>query len=656
MQQIKQTIIERILPFRADKDELQLPLFPNSKRPRIVGKLHVVNPEPSDKYKLLIFAPRDLPAHTQFNQIINVFNEQEFGFELCLRRTPTLPDHICVWLFVSQLDDDELQTQIVLGCGSTRLTSLANETNVIQLVDSGDQSTQARLDLFVDDLILDNKHCLLDLLKHPVARERQILSNLLPLAQEYIDEVKNYYKNYTHNNEAFFCKVVSPMGDLPLLSWTLLTTQIYARNSEAQSYFSHLLDISLDRLGLTLSDCVPKKPFLSDILAEMVLWQERAKVYSYDTSRTSEHQHIGSDQWTRLGCMPDQRIATGDCEDFAESMLETLYQFKRTQFSPQCTELLAVQDHLKHYTSCLTIGQLKSDSGYVGHAYVTLLDQRWLRDLVKFDKSRKPKFFESNFQTFKREALYPPIFLEGTAYTQSTWSLQNLKQNKDDIRLYSNSQLIFNTTETMRDPEKWERIIKFRIPASTIMSSQKYGQVYTLLAADLYAYEMKEYNAVQLLLSESNDKNNADEKPSVGANQQALAVYSPKIKIDCALRWRPNQVRQMLHLLRDMPNTSFASPPQLTQDTMLQYQKNMCFNSKNNKVAEFDIRLVDFQQFEKSIRLAVQQLKTQLADIDFSLTKTKKNSIDELYQTRYQIIPISNEVDLMNIAIWKTEL
>lgn len=419
------------------------------------AKLHVLTPRDHERYKLFVFASRDVHDDSAYNPVFELAADEWAETAFLLRNKPTLPEFLQCWLFADSEDEDGIKTQTLLAWNRVRPQQLMrNEPYSLPMHD-----VEHRLQA---DLELQLKNTPSSWLPAPSHSRRQIEEQM----KAYMDQVNTAYDEHERNDEAYFVYVDTPIGRLPVLSYVVLACQIRQHNEKALRWLEYLLEISACRLHTTADDLLNRPDEWGELIAEMALWQIRARVYTPDWVRVAGDKKVGGDQWARLGCFPDPGLSCGDCEDFSELVLEFVHVFKYCKLGERASPLLQLlQRRLRQYTPFMAIGQLKSGPGYVCHAYVILLDSRWVQNTV--DQIVHPSMAN----------VLPALVIEGTAYTESTWSKDTLKMQAEKVRQHQLAQGIMECPTAQSNPERWERILKCKTPAAIVNLERQYGQV-----------------------------------------------------------------------------------------------------------------------------------------------------------------------------------
>jgi hypothetical protein len=555
-----------------------------------------------DKFKLLVFASRDISDDSAYNCTTELFLDRSINFNFLLRTVPTVPDKINLWLFCMFKDENGLLCEELFAWASCTPAQLINSNNAVNMVDVAG-TIQARLQICIADDLTEQQRQQLQISND---QQNGVTNQLCELL---IEQVSKTYDRFRHTSDSVFIWLDSQIQRLPLIAFVVLSSQIRVDPPKAEAFFLHLLNLSCDRLrknanSLKLEDC-------TELLAEMALWSVRSKIYIYDTVRGQEKRRMSSDLWSRMGVFPDASYASGDCEDFSEMVLEFLHILKYIPLSKNCASLQQIQRCLLQYTPCMCVGQLASGSKYCPHAYVVIVDTIW------FTKRLSKQTYCSKL---------PCIVIETTAYTQSTWSASTIQGNPQMDEVYHLQCRLAATLTFMNAEDRYDRSIKWKMPVSVVNKENKYGKVYALLTSDYYNAQLDEFEAMHLLLSTQT----IAENPRLGVDHLQLATYSNDIQFTVANRLNKETTMQ---LNQEMKNLPFSHFPKAPVDT-----KIVAVPMRNKRCMLFDIRYVDWQEHEST-------LTTMFREFLKLLDQTKTWNI---YR---QSVAVSDDCKLVQISV-----
>lgn len=385
-----------------------------------------------------------------------------------------------------------------------------------------------------------------------------------PFTQRLIEQTQKAYERYVNPQEGYFDAVDTQAGLLPAIGFVVLAAQIRVVPHRAELWLLHLYRITCARLNCDAED-VPQQ-LKGEIICEMALWQIRAKLYVYDTVRSPNGGRISCDQWMRMGCFPDQALAGGDCEDFSVCILEFFRAWCGIDLVSPVLNIL--QRTLLKYTGCLAIGQLRTSKGFASHAYVILLDSRYLQSLYHRSKTNDKGAWSSTIEFQKA------LVLEGTCYTESTWrglSTQNLDvlstpnrelqlRIKSEHRLYKLQCGLLDVPEFASNVDRYERMIKFRMPSSVVEKEMKYGKIFSLLTADFVPHPTaKQLLSVHWMLS--TERSEHLNVPRIGIDHSLVAYYNSEIHLHSAVELPEDRAAMLNQVLKDLPFSSFQQAP-----------------------------------------------------------------------------------------------
>lgn len=231
--------------------------------------LLVQYPESSDKYKLLIYASRDIHNHSIYNRIIEINNDETTDIDFCVVTLPKSPDYIYFWLFVDTIDEDKLQIETFLGCGKSNISNFCKTKHSIDLYNLN-KTLQAKLRIKVDNPLNQIKN-------NAIEQSYDSLPALL------IEKVASAYDQFIKDDDSFFTYVATPEGLYPIISYAIMSQQLQVSKSDGHLYLQHLLNISCHRLEIEQGSINKNSNCIGELLSEMLLWSIRARIYTSDT-------------------------------------------------------------------------------------------------------------------------------------------------------------------------------------------------------------------------------------------------------------------------------------------------------------------------------------------------------------------------------------
>lgn len=337
-------------------------------------------------------------------------------------------------------------------------------------------------------------------------------------------------------------------------------------------------------------------------------------------------------------------MAGGDCEDFSVCILEFFRAWCGVQLvSPLLNEL---QRRLLRYTPCLVIGQLRTEKGFSSHAYVMLLDAQYLQ-----------LAHHNQLQSAKNSALglQRSLVLEGTCYTESTWrglqagstgplgtpNIALQLRMKREHRVYKMQCRLMEAPEFAANRDRYERIIKFRMPAAVVEKERKYGKVFSLLTADFVLRPgHRELGSMHWMISSQRSEDLG--VPRIGVEHNELAYYSSQIHLHTAVKLNEPQADALNVVLKDLPFSCFQQAPDYAQpadDARDARLLDRFDNSPARSVRRmlFDMRWCDWEHYESSIRRGFTQFVTALEP--------------ELWSIEFQRVDVSKAIALMVISV-----
>lgn len=652
-------------------------------------ELHLDNNEKSETYDLFIFASRDVQGdqsldRTTFNLKLNT----PTNIDKLLRVEPKLPERLNFWVYPTCEDKDGCASQTLLCSAWCDTKELQNAGILLELEDATHQKqghliirlseqTVAKIGWYLqpspksrearkplDEESENKENATAGAFEHAfgqthrdalpytageasaslkvVSHERPTSPSVHPLAQKLIERTQKAYERYVNPQEGFFDAVDTQAGLLPAIGFVVLASQIKVVPHRAEMWLLHLHRITCGRLGINAQD-VPQD-LIGELICEMALWQVRAKLYVYDTVRSPNGGRISCDQWMRIGCFPDQALAGGDCEDFSVCILEFFRVWCGLRLvSPLLNELQRV---LLRYTPCLVIGQLRTEKGFSSHAYVMLLDSKYLQHAHR-----------STLMQAKEAGLgmQRSLVLEGTCYTESTWrgleagntgplgtpNIALQLRMKREHKVYKTQCKLMEVPEFASNPDRFERIIKFRMPAAVVEKERKYGKVFSLLTSD-FVLDKHSHGLASMHWMLSSQKSEDLGVPRIGVEHNLLAYYGTDIHLHAAVKLSEPQADALNVVLKDLPFSGFQQAPEYAQpandarDARL-VDRYDASPSRSVRCMLFDMRWCDWQHYESSIRRGFTQFVEALEP--------------DLWSIEYQRVDVSKAIALMVISV-----
>lgn len=155
------------------------------------------------------------------------------------------------------------------------------------------------------------------------------------------------------------------------------------------------------------------------MLVDMCTLLTRPLIYINDSAPMPDGADESIDQWMQIGTFPMQSTAGFDCEDGAGLMMSIVFALKHMVVPSDMTaspRLIDLHRFVQLYTPFIALGNLKAgeqEGEYVSHAYVTLLDARWVD--CQINSSRPPP------------VLAKAITLEATSHLSAVWDDKSTK-------------------------------------------------------------------------------------------------------------------------------------------------------------------------------------------------------------------------------------
>lgn len=411
------------------------------------------------------------------------------------------------------------------------------------------------------------------------------------------DELYQPSSGYSYNEQnQIFIDFKSPFCDsLPLILWPLLATRVCYTNL---SYLIRLSEIAYTLLGYTTLDTLNKLTTdeSSELLAEMLILPTRCTLYVPDYERKKyrgQYESSPSDQWSRPGTFPSQHYMGVDCEDTTEWILELIYVLQNAYIPTSQRLLYKLQQIAKQYIFGLALGTLKYNNEYEGHAYIIGLSSHYVQSVIR-NKS----------DSISISAAVPSgLLLETTNYTGSVWN-PTVWRNQSSSAMDSYNQVnTFLESFQGKTYERYDRLIRYCMPASQVEKEKTYG--------DIVQFHTLDGLSVVFL---------SNRKTKLGVPVKDLLFYqleSDRFKIISDLSNHPNLISSLIQsTCHSMPRSflpTFLSIDDGTQYTnTLKVQMGDYYHDKkvmsgySKGLPTFTMRYFDYQHESTKI---IQQLK-----------------------------------------------
>lgn len=448
----------------------------------------IINPRVDDQYTLFLFASSDIQQQPELNKYISLPPNKIIKTSFCLTIYPNLPYKLHTWLFVTCKDIDGLKTQTLLATGEIKMKQLLYNlnSNPITLKDIK-TNTQANITILCPNatklkyINIDHSKDIVDL-----NRDELRLGNtnpMHPVAKRYLDQIYNVYNQVKHEHYQKFAYIDTHCGRIPLLAFPILATKIRPSATTGSTLLERLLNYSCLNMGLNVNYLVSQSLNIKmEIICEMLTLIPRMLLYELDYIRTGSaiNKITNCDQWTKLGVFPTLGLAAFDCEDGAELILELFHVFKYTQLDTNKSPVLFhLQQLLNSYTPFLCLGLLNdSNVNLTPHAYVILLDSNYVNHQILHYPN-----ITTNYS--------PTCILESTNYTQSVWNLSDSTTQEEELQEYDTTAEEIPIKSLNRQDNKWQRMIKFKMPLAVIKKENMYNTITAILTADHHTPDHK---------------------------------------------------------------------------------------------------------------------------------------------------------------------
>lgn len=402
---------------------------------------------------------------------------------LTVRSKPRYPSILHLYVFVtnSSLDENHAASEIHRGSGQVFLQSLlmsSSSRTSVSIYDSTNKNLIGYIQLTVTTPISNSASFFHRWSPHMLPFP-SIVDSLIKKCTNLYDS--KLYK-YEEGKQVFYA-ITTPIGDLPLIAWPLLATQVGYEDTEAQVFLTRLATLAFElsadgsaRGSASLE--LMSEDELADMLGEMLTLVSRSTLYVPDYLRKiarGNHSITTTDQWSRPGTFPRPECVAVDCEDSSYQVQEILYVLQHVKLNPETSDisLLTCMQHVANqYVSALTLGTLyESENKYSGHAYVILLPRDYVETVIL---GKLPNTEQNSWK-------WHCLVLETTNHNQSLWN----------EKYWENTPLTaYGTTTAFMDSlppgssAKWERLLRYRTPAKVVCEQKIYGDITQLHTTD----------------------------------------------------------------------------------------------------------------------------------------------------------------------------
>lgn len=278
-----------------------------------------------------------------------------------------------------------------------------------------------------------------------------------PLA-DYTRLARETYAAYKSSYLSLFTYAHLPMGEYPILAFVWLTTQVQSTNENTDALFSNLYAVAVRNQ--------PEQATSGQILNELLTLLTRTGLYTLDRRRNQvTDTYANEDQWLSMNWFKNPAEAAFDCEDASEHVLELFYAFTRHPIPYHAAPLETLRQYALGYTAFFTMGTLNCNEEETPHAYVILLDRRYIQAQLE------------GVPLSRVEHLQPALVIEGTSYTEGAWCINGDAKQEELAVTVAESCAIYTEESVFR------KILKFQAPLRMIQASNMYIRVSGLVTA-----------------------------------------------------------------------------------------------------------------------------------------------------------------------------
>lgn len=398
----------------------------------------------------------------------------ETPYSLSIRSKPKFPTYLHLYVFVtnSNLDENHAPSEIHRGSGKIFIQTLLSTSlhHTIQIYDSTNHNSIGHVTVTLNS---PRSGGYFSFFSKASSQSGDIHS--------LIKQCKALYDNNSYSYDAdkqVFYAITTPVGDLPLIAWPVLATQVGYVDYDAQLFLTRLAKIAFQLQGYGTSDYSILEKLspdeLSDLLGEMLTLVSRTTLYVPDYLRKASRgsQTTSTDQWSRPGTFPRPECVAVDCEDSSNHVQEILYVLQHVKLVENHDFLLLsyMQHVANQYVSALTLGTLyEAENKYSGHAYVICLPKDYMATVIQAKLANT------------RQWEWHCLAIETTNHNQSIWSESYWQSNDSALRSNYEEETAFMDSI---GSEKWERLLRYRTPAKIICDQTIYGEITQLHTTD----------------------------------------------------------------------------------------------------------------------------------------------------------------------------
>lgn len=444
--------------------------------------LEIQHPRADDKYTLVAYPQytNSLMQHYPSNlqQSKEIVAGQEMSMSLFFPMIPSNNPSTCTdyhfWIFVINHGDDEdhLEVEKHLASGSIAVHDFLETDEIECVLHSIDQRSQGTLTLFHDQLRSN------PILKRAISRSRSRSSkNESNVSNEWIQKARDVYEQKRvefDDQSVFYSMGVHGGEDLPIIAFPILSTMIQYKVKEAEEFFVHLIAMTSEvhQIDIMHPDVHLDEVHMANFFGYMMNMIPRTLMYCNDSVRSSVLHSAEVDVWSRLLCHPHLELASFDCEDGSQLILELCYVLKHlTNYQSSILDLFV--KFAQHYTFFGI--QLKIKPGgnrYIGHYACIGLDQDFVDYLIGTPEVE-----------FTPDEYYPGLFLESTGSVEACWGKEYWADIEVQKQLLETYELTLDVAGKCTEPY-FERSKSILMPSFYAKEHAVYGKIAHMQTAD----------------------------------------------------------------------------------------------------------------------------------------------------------------------------
>lgn len=403
--------------------------------------------------------------------------EAEFSLEA------NLHPYLHVWMYMtSNRDDiDGALSQGLFACGYVPLHQVVSGLNVPIVLTDIDGRQQAIMAIKVTPAIHLKPPSSLPL---PIELSEDQQSLIDVFTDEWYRpsaniEIVMEKQGYTH--------LMTPMGELPLICFPLMTTMMdpsYWEQGPMELYliWNHWMYMAIKRLGYNYKELMAQNPDpnaddldqgvrpLLRVFCEMVTLVSHGHLFVDDRSRDRGGQVVLIEWWVNLALFPNAGLVGRDCEDATGFICQLVHVFQHLPLDKSdhahdinLRFLLRLQTLIRRYTTVVTLGtQYVGGTGsnaYMPHAFVILMESTYV-DQLRSKDNHTPSYL-------------PSLLLDTVNYIDPIWD-ETEWASKAYERRSKNAML---EEQFIKRHEPFRRFLKPFVLSQRLNENEQYGDI-----------------------------------------------------------------------------------------------------------------------------------------------------------------------------------